>query len=271
MDMLFSNARMYAVTPQVEAAWRGLLEQIFARAEVDFSYFSYPAPQPLEDLWSRPDLGCVFMCGYPIALQLADIIPLAAPIPSLDWAKGQALYRSDLIVREEAPFSTLESTFGHRAGWTVEHSHSGFNAFRHHLLFHRTAQRPKLFSAMNGPLITARRILDAVRDGEIDIGPLDGYWHALIARHAPLLVKGIRVLESTALAPIPAFVAGRAVPEPALLRLKESFAAAARASWFFTYADPLLLKGFATVSHQDFAVTLAWDREAKDAGYPFPA
>jgi ABC-type phosphate/phosphonate transport system substrate-binding protein len=269
--MAISNARMYAVTPAVEAAWRGLLERIFAEAEFELPYFSYPAPQPLDNLWSRPDLGCVFMCGYPIALKLADIVPLAAPISSLDWANGQALYRSDLIVREDAPFSTLVSTFGHRAGWTVEHSHSGFNAFRHHLLAHRTPERPKLYAEMKGHLVTARRVLDAVRLGEIDLGPLDGYWHALIAKHAPELVEGIRILESTALAPIPAFVAGKAMPEAAVLRLKESFAAAASASWFSDYADLLLLKGFAPVKEDDFAVTLAWDREARDAGYPFPA
>ncbi len=137
----------------------------------------YPAPQPLETLWARPDLGCVFMCGYPVALQLAAVVPLAAPIPRAAWAAGRPVYRSDLIVREDAPFRTLEDTFGGRAGWTVEHSHSGFNAFRHHLLQYRTASRPMLYREMVPNLVTARAILDAVREGRIDVGPLDAYWH----------------------------------------------------------------------------------------------
>ncbi len=269
--MLISNARMYAVTPAVEAAWRSLLERIFDAAEVTFDYLPHPAPQPMEDLWSRPDLGCVFMCGYPIAMRLADILPIAAPIPSLAWAGGKALYRSDLIVRADAPFRRLKDTFGRRAGWTVEHSHSGFNAFRHHLLGHRTPERPSLYGAVKGHLVTARRILDAVREGEIDIGPLDGYWHALIAKHAPHLVEGIRVLDHTERAPIPSFVAGRALDDDAVSRLKLAFGAAAAQPWFGAFGDELLISGFEPVAQSDFDVTLEWDRQAIAAGYPVPA
>ena len=76
------NARMYAVTPAVEAAWRTLLEHVMGDAQVALDYLPYPAPQPLEALWSRPDLGAVLMCGFPIALKLAPVVPIAAPIPS---------------------------------------------------------------------------------------------------------------------------------------------------------------------------------------------
>src|SRR4029077_7381342 len=188
------NARMYAVTPEVEGLWRTLLEHIGREAHVALDYFSYPAPQPLEALWSRPDLGAVFMCGYPISLKFAPVVPIAAPIPSAPWAEGRAVYRTDLIVREDAPYRTLEDTFGGRAGWTVTHSHSGFNALRHHLLAYRTPQRPALYREMVGNLVTARNVLDGVRAGRIDVGPLDAYWHLLIARHAPELSCGVRVL-----------------------------------------------------------------------------
>jgi hypothetical protein len=82
------NARMYSVTPAVEALWRSLLERVTAEAGVPLTYLSYPAPQPLEALWGRPDLGCVFMCGYPVALQLAPVLPIAAPVPRASWAAG---------------------------------------------------------------------------------------------------------------------------------------------------------------------------------------
>ncbi|MGH8133470.1 MAG: PhnD/SsuA/transferrin family substrate-binding protein, partial [Steroidobacteraceae bacterium] len=154
------NARMYAVTPGVEAAWRALLAHIAREARVPLTYVPYPAPQPLEDLWSRADLGSVLMCGYPIALKLAPVSPIAAPIPAAAWARGRAVYRTDLIVRRDAPYRRLEDTFGARAGWTVAHSHSGFNAFRHHLLAYRTAQRPALYGEMVGNLLTARQVLD---------------------------------------------------------------------------------------------------------------
>ncbi|MBN8942165.1 MAG: PhnD/SsuA/transferrin family substrate-binding protein [Rhizobiales bacterium] len=266
-----ANARMYAVTPEAEARWQALLGHVAEDAGVTFTYEAYPAPRPLEKLWSRSDLGAVFMCGYPIALKLADVTPIAAPIPDASWAEGRAVYRSDLIVRAGSPFQTLADTFGGRLGWTVEHSHSGFNALRHHLLKFRTPERPKLYGAVIGNLVTARRVLDEVLAGTIDVGPLDAYWHRLIARERPELVAGIRVIDATALAPVPAFVASGAAPIEHVEALREAFAQAHARSWFAELAEGLCITGFKPVDHQDFATTLAWDREAKAAGYPIPA
>jgi ABC-type phosphate/phosphonate transport system substrate-binding protein len=266
-----SNARMYAVTPAVEAAWRTLLERIAADADVALRYVPYPAPAPLEVLWSRPDLGAVQMCGYAMALKLARVTPIAAPVPKAPWAAGRAVYRSDLIVREAAPYTALEDTFGARAGWTVTHSHSGFNAFRHHLLAYRTPDRPALYGEMLGNLVTARRVLDSVREGRIDVGPLDAYWHMLIARHAPELVTGVRTLASTALAPMPPFVTAAAASAPMVTRLRAAFARAATRDWFAPLADTLLLEGFSEVTEADFALLLEWDRAAKARGFDQPA
>jgi ABC-type phosphate/phosphonate transport system substrate-binding protein len=265
------NARMYAVTPAVEAAWCALLEHITHEAEVALDYLPYPAPQPLETLWSRPDLGAVLMCGYPIALKLAPVVPIAAPIPRAPWAEGRAVYRTDLIVREDAPYRMLEDTFGGRAGWTVTHSHSGFNALRHHLLPYRTPQRPALYREMVGNLVTARNVLDSVRAGRIDVGPLDAYWHLLIARHAPELTCGVRVLTSTEVAPTPAFVAAADAPADMITRLRGAFLAARRRDWFGPLAELLLLEGFAEVSGQSFAPLLQWEHAAKAAGFDRPA
>ena len=271
MSSWIANARMYSVTPAVESAWRGLLARVATEAEVALEYLPYPAPQPLEHLWSRQDLGAVLMCGYPIALRLAPVQPIAAPIPRALWAAGRPVYRTDLIVREDAPYERLEDTFGGRAGWTVAHSHSGFNAFRHHLLAYRTPQRPTLYREMVGNLVTARNILDAVRERRIDVGPLDAYWHMLIARHAPQLCEGVRVLSATALAPIPAFVAAADVPAAVVTRLRAAFTAAATRPWFAELADPLMLEGFAEATRKVFDPALQWDDQAKAADYAEPA
>ncbi len=129
-----SNARMYAVSPAAETDWQDLIGHVAEDAGAPLEYLTYKAPQPLEDLWCRPDLGCVQMCGYPIALGVAEVVPLASPVPAAPWAGGQAVYRTDLIVRKDTPYKDLADTFGGAVGWTVEHSHSGFNALRHHLL-----------------------------------------------------------------------------------------------------------------------------------------
>jgi ABC-type phosphate/phosphonate transport system substrate-binding protein len=266
-----ANARMYAVTPAVEALWQELLRHVAEEAGVALDYVAYPAPQPLEQLWSRIDLGAVFMCGFPVALRMAPVVPIAAPIPAAAWAGGRAVYRSDLIVRADSPYQRLQDTFGGRAGFTVAHSHSGFNAFRHHLLHHRSPQRPRLYASMSGDLITARRILDGVREGSLDIGPLDAYWHLLIARHAPQLTQGIRVLESTACAPMPCLVAAADAPATQVQRLRAAFVAAHERPWFAPLGRELLLQGFAPAAAGDYSLLLEWDREAKAAGYDQPA
>lgn len=271
MSAWLANARMYSVTPAVEAAWRELLGCVAQEAGVALEYLPYPAPQPLEALWKRGDLGAVFMCGYPVALKLAAVTPLAAPIPRAPWAQGRAVYRTDLIVRADAPYQRLEDTFGGRAGWTVQHSQSGFNALRHELLTHRTAARPALYARMEGNLVTARNVLDAVREGRIDVGPLDAYWHLLIRQHAPELTAGVRVLAATPLTPIPAFVAAAAAPADLVARLRAAFVAAARRPWFAPLGHTLLLEGFVPVSAATYAPLLEWDRQARAAGYELPA
>ena len=271
MTLTIMNARMYAVTPAIEAAWRELLDHVALEAQVPMTYLPYPAPQPLEQLWSRTDLGAVFMCGYPIALGMAPVLPLAAPIPRAAWAAGRALYRTDLIVRKEAPYQTLEDTFGARAGYTVAHSHSGFNALRHHLLAYRTPQRPVLYREMLGNLVTARNVLDSIASGRIDVGPLDAYWHLLIARGAPELTANIRVLDSTQVAPMPAFVAAAATPLDVVERLRAAFVAARDRAWFVRSRELLQIDGFAAVNVATYAPLLEWDRAAVAAGYPMPA
>ena len=211
------------------------------------------------------------MCGYPISLGRSPVAPIAAPIPRAPWAQGRALYRTDLIVREDAPYQTLEDTFGGRAGYTVAHSHSGYNALRHHLLRYRSAQRHTLYREMLGNLITARNVLESVRAGRIDVGPLDAYWHQLMARHAPQLTAGIRVLEFTATAPMPALVAASTVAPDVIERLRAALLGAAERSWFGGLAEVLQLEGFAPVTGSTYSVLLDWDHAAKLAGYPQPA
>ena len=266
-----ANARMYSVSPQAEALWQGLISHVAEDAGTSFAYTTYAAPQPLEDLWRRPDLGCVQMCGYPIALEIAKVQPIASPIPAADWSMGRAVYRSDLIVRKDSPYQVLADTFGGTAGWTVEHSHSGFNAFRHHLLAYRTAERPKLYEKSIGHLITARGILDEVKAGVIDIGPLDAYWHMLIRKFLPEAAENVRVLDTTDTAPMPAFVAAPNLPTEIADRLREAFSTAHMRPWFGQFRDGLLIEGFRPVTHNTFQETLLWDRAAMAAGYSVPA
>ena len=153
----------------------------------------------------------------------------------------------------------------------MTHSQSGFNALRHELLAYRTPARPALYREMNGNLVTARNVLDGVREGRIDVGPLDAYWHLLIARHAPELTAGVRVLASTPLTPMPAFVAASAAPPGQVPRAARGVSRCRSAAVVCRARAELLLEGFAAVSARAYAPLLEWDREARAAGFDEPA
>jgi len=262
----------YAVTRAVEAAWKELLVRIGSEAEVAFDFLPYPLPQAQEELWTRHDLGCVFMmCGYPIAMRHFAVTPIAAPVPSAPWAQGRACYRSDLIVRADSGIQSLRDTFGGRLGWTTNHSHSAFNALRYHLLQYRTCDRATLYSHVTPDLGSVRRLFESVCSGTIDVGSIDAYWHLLLRHHEPELAARVWVVESTATAPIPAFVASAAVPRKVTDRLAVSFTSARDRSWFRPLADALKITGFAASALRDFDIIRARDLEAHGAGYALPA
>jgi len=274
MKTLATNGHAYySVAPRTDTAWRELLGRVAEEAGIAFEFLSYPLPQPLEALWARADLGCVFtMCGYPISLRQFHVFPIAAPIPRASWTCGRAVYRTDLVVKTDSIYRRLSDTFGGRIGWTARHSHSGYNALRHHLLQHRTPERPTLYSQVVGSLGSVRNVFDAVVDGAIDVGPVDAYWLMLLQHHHPELARRVRVLESTATAPIPAFVANPAVPPEVADRLATSFQSVRERAWFRPIADELLIDGFTPVRDVDaFSIIQARARQAEEAGYLVPA
>ena len=125
---------MYAATPDAAEAWAELLRWVAGRSGVALDVLSHPPPAPMTALWGRPDLGAAFMCGRPWMRAEPRPVPVSAPLPSPPRYGGRPRYCTDLVVRADSPHRTLEDTFGGRIGFTVEESHSGFNAPRHHLL-----------------------------------------------------------------------------------------------------------------------------------------
>ena len=193
MTALIANARMYAVTPAVREAWRALFGWVARHAGVPLTYIDHPAPAPLEELWSRGDLAATFMCGLPFAALRPLLV--AAPVPSPPRYGGRPVYCTDFVVRADSSIERLSDAFGRRIGWTVAHSQSGFNAVRHHLLRYRHDQSERLFAESIGPLVTPWRVIEAVIDGAIDVGPLDSYVHDLLRHHDPATASKLRTVE----------------------------------------------------------------------------
>src|SRR5258708_1757207 len=110
---MIANARMYSVTPHVAALWRGLLAAILEGADKPIEIVDHAPPAPISELWKRPDKAAVFMCGLPYSLATPQPTLVVAPLPSPAAYAGRACYWSDVVVRADSPFQSLEQTFGH--------------------------------------------------------------------------------------------------------------------------------------------------------------
>jgi ABC-type phosphate/phosphonate transport system substrate-binding protein len=264
--MSIANARMYSVTPAAAQAWKDLFAWASDRSGVTLQVIDHAFPAPLAELWARPDLGCTFMCGWPFAREGMIRPIVAAPIP-IGTPDDRPLYRTHFMVRADSAFERLEDTFGRRLIYTVEDSHSGYNAPRHHLEAFRTADRSSLYAELIGPAVTPRRVVQSLLDGVAEVGPLDSYAHDLLKRHVPALMAGLRILASTDFAPIPPLVASLGADSGETRALGDALLASSHDQGVAPILEALQLKGFARPATHDYAVTLEWADAAARAGY----
>jgi ABC-type phosphate/phosphonate transport system substrate-binding protein len=263
---MIASARLYEWAPSLVTAWRILLERISTRAGVDLEFAS--GASSLDELWSREDLGCVFMCGYPYAMRAHRPALLAAPVPSPPRFGDRPVYVSDFVVRGDGPHRRLEDTFGGRIAYSTEHSQSGYNAPRHHLLRYRAPARPALFAEVKGPYVRQRAVIQAVLDGDADVAAIDGYAHDLLRRHDPATAGRLRAVATTAPSPSPPLVASPAMSAAERERLTGALLEAHAAPELSPVMEDLLLRRFARVSEGDFDALLDQRRAAEAAGYP---
>ena len=263
---MISSARMYEWAPSLTAAWRRLLEGVARDARVDLQFLDSRSVS-LDDLWTREDMGCVFMCGYPYVLRKDRPSLLASPVPSPPRFGGRPVYVTDFIVRADTPYARLEDTFGRRFAYSTEHSHSGYNAARYHLLPYRSATRSALFDQVKGPYVRQRAVIQAVLDGEADVTAIDGYAHELLGRHDPDVAERLRVVATTAPAPSPPLVASPSMSATDRERLTSALITAHERPELAPVMDELLLLRFERVSAPTLQLFLDWEHAAAAARY----
>ena len=265
-----ANARMYSVNAAAATAWTELFGWLARESRVDLTVVPHAYPAPLPELWARPDLACAFMCGFPYTRARHPPLPVVAPVPRAAPVQGRPLYATCLVVKADRDYASLEDTFGGRLGFTVEDSHSGYNALRHHLLPYWRRRHTPLYAESIGPLTTPRRVIDAVLAGDIDVGPLDGYALNLMLRHEPELRRQIKVVAATDAAPIPFLVASPQCPRDVIAALRQALLDFGDAPGLDDLKDRLCLERFVTVDVADYGVIARWEAEAIAAGYPQP-
>jgi ABC-type phosphate/phosphonate transport system substrate-binding protein len=247
-----ANARMYSATPSLKADWKLLLQWVLARADLQWAVIDYDAPAPLSALWLRDDLGLAMMCGLPFSQRDPQPVLVAAPIPSPPRYGGKPIYFTDIVVRSDSRFRSLEDTFGGVVGYTLADSMSGGVALMHHLMPYRAERGARLYRAAVGSLIHARGVIEALAAGRIDVGPLDSYYHDLLRKNEPGFAAQVRTIAATRPLPIPPLVATAAIARSELARLRQALQAAASEPPLAPVMDRLLLAGFALPDPADY-------------------
>jgi ABC-type phosphate/phosphonate transport system substrate-binding protein len=244
---------MYSVTPEAGDLWRALLSSIFAAAGLPVTLIDHAPPAPLEQLWGRPDMGAVFMCGLPLSRATPPPVVLVAPVPSPPEFAGQPRYWSEFVVREDSHYASVADTLGARIALTVPGSQSGFAAALSYFL--TVDHAPPLFSEIIAPTVTPLGALSAVVRREADIAPIDSYALRLLRAYRPDLTAQVRVVGQTAPTPIPPLVVSRVVAESlgsAVDALRTAFLEAHRNALAMGLMDRLLLQRFELVDAQGY-------------------
>lgn len=201
---------MYSLVPATGHAWQRLFEAVTADARVPLTYVEHGAPKPISELWGRQDLGAVFMCGLPFARSVPRPTLVAAPVPSPPDFHAQPQYWSELVVRSDSEFETVEDTFGHRIALTTMDSQSGCLALLYHLM--PCGGTRALYQTLIEPRLTPVGAVTAVVEGLADIAPIDSFAFSLAEQYIPELTSQLRIVGRTVPTPIPPIVASGPVP-----------------------------------------------------------
>ena len=170
-------------------------------------------------------------------------------------------------MRADRGFRDLRDTFGGTIAYSTEHSHSGYNAPRFHLVPYRTPGRPALYSTVLGPFIRQVPVIEAVLDGRADVAAVDGYGLDLLRRHEPGRLAPLSVIATTLPAPAPPLVASASIDAGTRERIAAALVSVHEAPAMRATLDELLLARFVRIDPDSFEVFLERDRAAEAAGY----
>ena len=241
--MRVASLPMYDADPEaVDAWWRAISRALRARGVVDVPDV-LERPAELHAHWRDPRLLLSQTCGYPLVTTLSrDVQVIGAFRYTAPGCEGVA-YRSELVARI-ADADSIESFRDRVAAINSRDSHSGCNA-----LLGLVAPLARGAAFFGTEVITGshRRSLLAVQSAQADIAAIDCVSLAALRRREPELLRGLRIVGSTASAPGLPLVTSATTASAELAAIRaalgdacsDATAADARAALFIGGFEPL--------------------------------
>ncbi|HEX2527188.1 MAG TPA: PhnD/SsuA/transferrin family substrate-binding protein [Geminicoccus sp.] len=214
-------------------------------------------------VWTAPDLLFAQTCGYPLSFALAGRVRyLATPCYRAEGCSGP-LYRSAIVVREDAAFASFADTRGAAVVINGHDSQSGCNVLRL-MAAEASGERPFFGSIrVSGGHVAS---LAAVKDGQADLAAIDCATLSLVRRHRPAALAGLRVLAWSPSAPALPYITGLAVPEEVQAALLRGLRAAAADPQLAGIRDRLLIEDIAVLDPAVYQVIPGMRRRAEALG-----
>ncbi|MFP6731260.1 MAG: PhnD/SsuA/transferrin family substrate-binding protein [Alphaproteobacteria bacterium] len=221
--------------------------------------------RPLKELWTNPDLFISQCCGLDVVKHYTrHLVPLATPLTSADGANGPR-YRSKIIVHEDSNASSLEDLRGKICTVNGPDSHSGMNALR--AMIAPISEGRPFFAEVRESGAHADSIT-MVAEGQADVAAIDCLTYALLERHRPAAVAGVRVLTHTDFGPgIPYVARTNADPETIEL-MREAIIEAFEDPDLGDALDALFLIGVTVLPKDEYYELIDFERRAVSLGYP---
>jgi ABC-type phosphate/phosphonate transport system substrate-binding protein len=243
-----------AARETTDSWWAGLAAH-FRRAGLSGVPDRLTRPGEGPEFWLRPGLLFSQACGYPLVTALTGKVGLlGTPCYDMDGCEGPD-YSSFVVVRADSPAADIGDLCGRRCAINIADSWSGHHALRLLLAPLIEKGRAVFDTVLSGGHAAS---IAAVSSGTADFASVDCVTFGLLARTEPGRVAGLRVLARTAPMPGLPLIAGGAVRDDEVVRMRDGLRGALR--------DPGLAANRRQLAIQDITSTGAEDyRRISDA------
>ena len=203
----------------------------------------------LPDLWNHPELLFGQCCGYHLVDGYGETLrPIATPHFDAPECQG-CDYASVIVVGEQCAATDVLEMRGAVCAVNAPDSHSGMNALR--ALVAPVSREGRFFSAVRISGAHAASV-EMVRTGVADVAAIDCVSYALLERHRPAALVGVRKLGRTPPAPALPYVTRSTMDADTVARMRTALSRAFADPGLAAVREALLLKDIEAISLSDY-------------------
>lgn len=220
------------MSPNSYFFYEGLARFMSGRLGADVRWVNPPDWQDGLRMLRTGGASLAAICGLQYVEEADDrgvpLVPMAAPVPAGERYGGKPVYLTELVVRHDSRYQTLEELGGARWAYNEPTSQSGFG-----IMAYALAERGLTLGFFedcieSGSHLTSLGLLLA---GEADVATIDSTVLELEFVRHPALRGQVRCIESLGPSPAPPIAASAGVPAELRARLRQMMAS------LHTYAE----------------------------------